>query len=400
MEFYGYKRPDGQAGVRNYVLIIPSCRVVNIAAARISGYVEGTKAIITTGEVGRHSKDRQRLADLFIGLGQNPNVYGVIILGARKDFGYPELLPDKLAQAIQESQKPVSILNIEDCGGLERMVEEGIAQARIYVQDASKISREPVPLSKLQIGVKCGWSDATSGISGNPAFGLAADQLISEGGTVVFSETVELIGAEDEVASRCVHEEDKKRLLEMVYAVEEAAKSTGEDIRSINPIPSNIKAGISTLEEKSLGAIQKAGSMPIESVLEYAHRPHTPGLHFMDGWASAYSLPVSLAAAGCQITLYQLGGGDLPNNDPPMLATNTAIISPLMFVTGNPRTALKAPRSIDFSSGGIITGEKTLEQAGKELFQKILQIASGELAKGETLRYTDPIEPYFLGPVF
>lgn len=400
MEFYGYVRPNGEAGTRNYVLIVPSCRVTNIAATRISSYVPGTKAIVTTGEVGRHSKDRQRLADLFVGLARNPNVYAVILLGAREDFGYKEVLPGKLAAEIAKSEKPVTILNIQDCGGLDRMVEEGIAQAREYVREASKIRREPVPLSKLQIGVKCGWSDATSGISGNPAFGLAADKLIREGGTVLFSETLELIGAEEDVAKRCLDPRDAKRLLEMVQEVEEAAKRTGEDIRSINPIPSNIKAGISTLEEKSLGAVQKAGSMPIQSVLEYAHRPHKPGLHFMDGWASAYSLPGSLAAAGCQVTLYQLGGGDLPNNDPPMLATNTAVIAPLMFVTGNPRTAVKAPRSIDYSSGGVITGEKALAQAGEELFQKILSVASGELAKGETVNYTDPIEPYFLGPVF
>ena len=401
MDFLGFPRPNGEAGVRNYVLIIPSCRVVNIAASRISGYVPGTKTIITTGEVCRHSRDRQRLADLYTGLALNANVYAAVILGARKqDFGYPEVMPSRLEKIIAASGKPVAVLSVEECGGLERLVEEGIAQARAFVQEASRVHREPVPVSKLQIGVKCGWADATSGISGTPAFGTAADRLVMQGGTVLFSETLELIGAEQDVAKRCVNSKDAARLLEMVGEVEEAAKRTGEDIRSINPIPSNIKAGISTLEEKSLGAVQKAGSMPIQSVLEYAQRPATHGLHFMDGWASAFSLPVSLAAAGCQVTLYQLGGGDLPSNDPPMLATNTGIVSPLMFVTGNPRTAAKAPRSIDYSSGGIITGEKTLDQAGEELFQKIVSIASGELAKGETVAYSDVIEPYFLGPVF
>ena len=321
-------------------------------------------------------------------------------MAANNDSGYKEVLPKRLADEIAKSGKPVSILSVEASGGLDRLIEDGIAMGRQYVHDASLVRREPVALSKLQIGVKCGWSDATSGISGNPAFGLVADKLIAEGGTVLFSETTELIGAEDDIAKRCVNPKDAKRLLEMVQEIEESAKRTGEDIRSINPLPANIKAGISTLEEKSLGAVQKAGSMPIQGVLEYAQRPSKKGLHFMDGWASAYSLPGSLAAAGCQITLYQLGGGDLPSNDPPMLAVNTGVVAPLLFVTGNPHTAKKAPRSIDFSSGGVLTGEETLEAVGEALFQKIINVASGELAKGETVNYMDPIEPYFLGPVF
>ncbi|MGI6668468.1 MAG: UxaA family hydrolase [Acetivibrionales bacterium] len=400
MKFWGYVRNNGEAGVRNYVLIIPSARITNIAATRIANYVTGTKAIITTGEVCRHSKDRKRLADLYIGLAKNPNTYATIILGAREDFGYPEVLPSRLADEIRKSEKPVSVLTLEKSGGLEKLVVDGIKQARKYVHEASLVLREQVPLSKLQIGVKCGWSDATSGISGNPCFGKAADLLVKEGGTVIFSETLELIGAEEDVAKRCVNPKDAERLLEMVKEVEDTAKASGEDIRSINPIPSNIKAGISTLEEKSLGAAEKAGSMPIQSVLEYAQRPEKPGLHFMHGWASAFSLPVSLAAAGCQITLYQLGGGDLTFDDPPMLAHNVGIVAPLMFVTGNPRTAQRAAHSIDFSSGGIITGEKTLNEAGEELFKKIISIANGEVTKGETINYTDVIEPYFLGPVF
>jgi len=313
MNFLGYARPNGEAGVRNYVLIVPSCRVVNIAATRIASYVARTKTIVTTGEVCRHSRDRERLARIYIGLARNPNVYATIILAANNDSGYKEVLPKRLADEIAKSEKPVSILSVETSGGLDRLIEDGIALARQYVHDASLVRREPVALSKLQIGVKCGWSDATSGISGNPTFGLAADKLIVEGGTVLFSETTELIGAEDDITRRCVDPKDAARLLEMVQEIEEAAKRTGEDIRSINPLPANIKEGISTLEEKSLGAVQKAGSMPIQGVLEYAQRPSKKGLHFMDGWASAYSLPASLAAAGCQITLYQLGGGDLPS---------------------------------------------------------------------------------------
>ncbi|MCF8565578.1 UxaA family hydrolase [Alicyclobacillus tolerans] len=400
MEFLGFVRPNDEAGIRNVVLIVPSSRLLNIAAYRITQYVYGTKTVPTGGENGRHKKDRERLSRLLVGLARNANVYGTIVLGARRDFGYSEVEPYTLAEQMSHSGKPVAVLTVEEAGGLDRLVEQGIGIARQFVHDASLVKRESVPISKLAIGIKCGLSDATSGISGNPTFGKAADLLVAAGGTAIFSETVEIIGAELDLAARCVEKSDAQRLLEMVRQVEEAAIRTGEDIRTINPLPSNIAAGISTLEEKSLGAVQKAGTMPIQGVLEYAQRPVKKGLHFMDGWQSSYSLPMSLAAAGCQLTIYQLGGGDLPSNDPPMLATNTGVVAPLMMITGNPRTASKAEKSIDFSSGSIITGQSTIEQLGTQLFEKFVSVASGELTKGETILYMDPLEPYFLGPVF
>jgi len=400
MNFSGFSRPGGTAGTRNYVLIIPAGRLLNIAATRVTQYVTGTKTVIIGGENGRHKKDRERIARLFVGLAQNPNTFATIVLGARRGFGYSELDPYTLAQEISTAGKPVEVLTVEEAGGLERLVESGINLARSYVHAASLVKREPVNINRLTIGVKCGLSDATSGIAGNPSFGKAADLLVAAGGSVIFSETAELIGAELDIAARCIHAADAKRLLQMVAAVEDAAKRTGEDIRAINPLPSNIAAGLSTLEEKSLGAVRKAGTSPIVSVLEYAARPVRKGLHFMDGWQSSFSLPMSLAAAGCQISIYQLGGDDLPSNDPPILATNTGVVAPLMMITGNPRTAGKARNSIDFSSGAVITGNATVEAMGEALFDKIASVASGELTRGETIRYADPLEPYFLGPVF
>jgi altronate dehydratase large subunit len=398
--FLGFPRPGDLAGTRNYVLVIAAGRLLNIAATRVTNYVSGTKTVITGGENGRHKKDRERLARIFVGLAKNPNTYATIVLGAKPDFGYHEVEPYVLAGEIAKAGKPVQVLTVEQSGGLKRLVEDAVEVARQYVHEASLVAREPVSIEKLTIGVKCGLSDATSGIAGNPSFGKAADLLIANGGSAIFSETVELIGAEQDLAARCVNPADAKRLLAMVAEVEEAAKRTGEDIRAINPLPSNIAAGLTTLEEKSLGAVRKAGTSPIVSVLEYATQPKKKGLHFMDGWQSSFSLPMSLAAAGCQMSIYQLGGDDLPSIDPPMLATNTGVVVPLMMITGNPRTAKKAEDSIDFSSGAIITGESTVEAMGEALFAKIVSVASGELAKGETIRYADTLEPYYLGPVF
>jgi len=398
--FWGFPRPGGVAGTRNYVLVIPAGRLLNIAATRVANYVSGTQTVITGGENGRHKKDRERLARVLTGLARNPNTYATLVLGAKKDFGYREVEPYRLAQEIAQAGKPVKVLTVEESGGLKRLVEDAIGVARQFVHEASRVVREPAPIEKLTIGVKCGLSDATSGIAGNPSFGKAADLLIANGGSAIFSETVELIGAEQDLAARCVNPSDAQRLLAMVAEVEEAAKRTGEDIRAINPLPSNIAAGLTTLEEKSLGAVRKAGTSPIVSVLEYATQPAKKGLHFMDGWQSSFSLPMSLAAAGCLISIYQLGGDDLPSLDPPMLATNTGVVVPLMMITGNPRTAKKAEDSIDFSSGAIITGESTVQAMGEALYSKIVSVASGELTKGETIRYADTLEPYYLGPVF
>jgi len=398
--FLGFPRPGEVAGTRNYVLVVPAGRLLNIAATRVTEYVSGTKTVVTGGENGRHKKDRERLARIFVGLAKNPNTFATIVLGAKENFGYREVDPYALAHEIAKAGKPVEVLTVERSGGLKRLVEDGITLARHYVELGSCVRREPVPMDRLTIGVKCGLSDATSGIAGNPSFGKAADMLIAAGGSAIFSETVELIGAEQDVAARCVNPADAKRLLEMVAEVEESVKRTGEDIRAINPLPSNIAAGLSTLEEKSLGAVRKAGTSPIVGVLEYATQPTKKGLHFMDGWQSSFSLPMSLAAAGCQISIYQLGGDDLPSIDPPMLATNTGVVVPLMMITGNPRTAKKAEDSIDFSSGAVITGESTVNAMGEALFAKIISVASGEVTKGETIRYADLLEPYYLGPVF
>ena len=153
----------------------------------------------------------------------------------------------------------------------------------------------------------------------------------------------------------------------MVREAEELAASVGDDIRTVNPIPENIAAGISTLEEKSLGAICKAGSVPIEGVLDYCEKPTRPGLYFMDAWMSSYSLIASFAAAGCQMAFYQLGGQELPEIDPPLSAINPGVVIPMHTITGNPTTARKAHKDIDFSSAPVLEGTMSLDEAGTAL---------------------------------
>lgn len=398
MEFWGYYRPDGSVGVRNHVLILPATRNVNYICHRIALAVPGVTTFYTTGEYGRTGSDRKRLARFLTGIARNPNVANVLLIGMPHGYGYPEFQTDALAAEIAKSGTRLEILNVDRCGGLEGTVVQGIRLARELVREATAMRREAAPLSKLTIGMKCGDSDATSGLAGNPALGRAVDRLIDAGGTALFSETLELIGAEQTLVQRAKTPEVAQRLLRLIADWEARAASIGEDIRTINPIPENIAAGITTLEEKSLGAVEKTGTRELSGVLDYCERPGEPGLWLMDAWMSSYSLLPSFAAAGAQIVLYQLGGNELPPEDAPLSAVDPGLVAPLLTISGNPRTAKAAGDYLDVSTGGVLLGTETLDAAGERILEEIVRAANGRATRGETMRYPEPFEVFFEGP--
>ena len=398
MEFWGYSRPDGSVGVRNHVLILPATRNVNYICHRIALAVPGVTTFYTTGEYGRTGSDRKRLARFLTGIARNPNVANVLLIGMPHGYGYPEFQTDALAAEIAKSGTRLEILNVDRCGGLEGTVAQGIRLARELVREATAMRREAAPLSKLTIGMKCGDSDATSGLAGNPALGRAVDRLIDAGGTALFSETLELIGAEQTLVQRAKTPEVAQRLLRLIAKWEARAASIGEDIRTINPIPENIAAGITTLEEKSLGAVEKTGTRELSGVLDYCERPGEPGLWLMDAWMSSYSLLPSFAAAGAQIVLYQLGGNELPPEDAPLSAVDPGLVAPLLTISGNPRTAKAAGDYLDVSTGGVLLGTETLDAAGERILEEIVRAANGRATRGETMRYPEPFEVFFEGP--
>ena len=398
MEFWGYSRPDGSVGVRNHVLILPATRNVNYICHRIALAVPGVTTFYTTGEYGRTGGDRKRLARFLTGIARNPNVANVLLIGMPHGYGYPEFQTDALAAEIAKSGTRLEILNVDRCGGLEGTVVQGIRLARELVREATAMRREAAPLSKLTIGMKCGDSDATSGLAGNPALGRAVDRLIDAGGTALFSETLELIGAEQTLVQRAKTPEVAQRLLRLIESWEARAASIGEDIRTINPIPENIAAGITTLEEKSLGAVEKTGTRELSGVLDYCERPGEPGLWLMDAWMSSYSLLPSFAAAGAQIVLYQLGGNELPPEDAPLSAVDPGLVAPLLTISGNPRTAKAAGDYLDVSTGGVLLGTETLDAAGEHILGEIVRAANGRATRGETMHYPEPFEVFFEGP--
>jgi altronate dehydratase large subunit len=284
----------------------------------------------------------------------------------------------------------VEIIDPAKDGGVYGAIAKGMKLARMMVYEASKLRRVEVGDEHLCLGVKCGYSDTTSGIAGNPAIGYLFDKVVRAGGTALFGETTEIIGAEHALARRAATPEVARAIMDAVAHREALAKSTGLDIRTINPIPANIKGGISSLEEKSLGAIHKAGTAPIQGVLQYAERPKGKGLFFVDNWMGSYSIFAGYAAAGSNLVMFQLGGGGLTGRD--LMEGSPSVVAPFLWCTANPKTYAMAHDNIDFYSGSVIESQEDPELAGERLYQTVIDTASGALSRSETLVYTEPID--------
>ncbi len=373
--FLGYRRETGEVGVRNHVAIIPSVSCAASTAGMIASRVKGCTAIFNQLGCGQVDLDLEQTARTLVGLGRNPNVAAVLVVG----LGCEALSPWKLAEDIAQSRKPVEIIIIQEIGGTVRAVEEGLRTAGKLVEFASKRKRETVGAKELVMGIECGGSDATSGIAANPAVGVASDLLIEAGGTSIFSETPELIGAEHILVKRAVDGDVAKKLLEVVARFEEKLKSAGLNMRGTQPSPGNIEGGITTLEEKSLGCVHKAGSSPLQDVLEYADAVAGRGLYFMDtGGYDIESIP-AMVAGGAEIIVFTTGRGT-PTGAP---------IAPVVKVTGNSRTYRKMKDNIDVNAGTIIDGSESIEEVGLRIYEEILAVASGKQTKAETLGFIE-----------
>ncbi|RJX32564.1 MAG: D-galactarate dehydratase [Desulfarculus sp.] len=395
MSFLGYPRPDGSYGTRNYVLVLPG----GLVSSKICQFVDGVRTIITPDYGGgRTQRDRQTVARVLVGLGRNPNVAGVILHGLHPAMQYPELKPAVLAQQIAASGKPVEVITAQPFRDTYEVLVRGIKAARRLVCEASHVRRQETGDEHLCLGVKCGVSDSTSGIAGNPAVGYLYDQVVAAGGTAMFGETTEIIGAEHLLAQRAASPEVAQRILAVSHDIEEKSKGYGQDIRTVNPIPANIEAGITTLEEKSLGAIAKAGSTPIQGVLAYGERPAGKGLYFVDNWMSMNSIFLGYAASGANLTLMVWGGGGYVADT--ILYPSLGVVAPLLWTTGNVNTYRACEESMDFCAGTVIDGSETLGQAGDRLLALVRQVASGSFTKTDTLSFQEANKVYFQDAAF
>ncbi len=369
MNFLGYRRSDGKVGVRNHVLIIPSVACANEVCNAIARKVKGTISIPHQHGCAQLAFDAEQTERTLIGVGKNPNVAAVLVIG----LGCEVVNSAMVASKIGESGKPVRNLVIQEVGGSPRTIREGIKIAREMVSYASRLKREKAEADSLILGVECGGSDACSGLSANPAVGVTSDLLVKEGGTVILSETTESIGAEHILARRAINKRVRERILEIVRRTEMRALNLGLDIGKANPAPGNYEGGITTLEEKSLGCVMKGGTSKIMEVLEYGEIPTKKGLVLMDTPGHDAESMTGLIAGGTQIIAFTTGRGN-PLGSP---------IAPVIKISSNSPLYLKMKDNIDIDAGKIVSGEKTVEEIGQKIFHEVFRVGNGKLTKSE-----------------
>jgi altronate dehydratase large subunit len=375
IRFQGYVRPDGRAGTRNHVLVIPSVGCSQGAAQAIAGGVKGAVFLPNILGCGQMGEDRALLARTLTGFGASPNVFGVLIVGN----GCEQLAPEEIAEGIRPALKRVEVLTIQSEGGTRKTVSRGRKIVREMIEAAAGQRREPVPLRELILGTECGGSDFSSGLASNPAVGAACDLLSKEGATVLLSETPEIIGAEHILAARARTPEIGRQILDMAAWWERQAIAAGQDIRDGNPAPGNIAGGITTLEEKSLGCIFKAGTGVLEEAITYASRPSKKGLVYMDTPAHDIEQLTGMVAGGAQLVLFTTGRGT-PCGSP---------IAPVIKITANRETFLKMRDNMDMDVSRILEGRESIGSAGKRIFEEMVLVASGKITKAERLGQRD-----------
>ncbi|MDN5348366.1 MAG: altronate dehydratase large subunit [Clostridia bacterium] len=367
--FWGYLRPDGRVGTRNHVAVLACMDNVNGVVRGIASLVKPVLPITIWYGRGQFGADARLIERTLIGLGSNPNIASVLVISLEP------VSANKIAEGIAATGKRVEVLNVQGSGGSLNAIYQGVRSVLPLIQEAGLMRREKFSLEYLTVGVECGGSDTTSGIASNPCVGYVADRIVDAGGTVILSETSEFMGAEHLLAKRAATPELGERIIRAVARIEEDAKKRGVDIRGANPVPDNIRGGITTIEEKSLGAIAKGGSRVIQDLLEFAQKPTRRGLNLMDTPAPACESMTGLAAGGANLILFSTGVGNIVGNP----------IAPTVKITGNINTIKSMPDNIDVCVDGIIDGRETLEEAGERLLKEMLEMASGKLTRAEVL---------------
>lgn len=373
MSFLGYTRPDGSVGVRNRILVIATVDCVEPVARKIAaGFEEAV------GVTQHHSCLRigcENIVHTLGGVGSNPNVAAVLLVG----MGCEAITAESIASEIVGTGKPVEIIVLQEEGGTLKTVEKGRKIVEGMVEAARRLKREEHPMSKLILGLKCGGSDATSGIAANPVVGVAANLLIDEGGAAVMIEPLEAVGAEEEVAARAANEEVRRKILTMVANEEKRWTVPGLQVEFM--CKGNVDGGLTTIEEKALGAVHKGGNKPIKGVLrndeEILEKVPGPGFYLQDG---SHLEPMALSylvAAGAQIVIFTSGRG----------GTFGHAVVPVIKVCGNPETFSRLKDDLDVNAGTIMEGKESIEQVGRRLLGEVQQVASGKLTKAEELGY-------------
>ncbi|HIS72860.1 MAG TPA: UxaA family hydrolase [Candidatus Scatomorpha pullicola] len=372
MKFWGYRRPDGRVGTRNHVLILATVGCAAETARLAAEGLYGAVSFVNQNGCGESSRNLRRTRDVLLGLAAHPNVYGVVAIGLGCEINR---MDDFLTELKARTSKPVEALLIQEEGGTIETVAKAKKIARRMIIEASMCRREECDLSELILGVECGGSDATSGLVSNPVMGLVSDRVVAAGGTSMFSETVEMIGAEHILARRAATPEVGQKILDYVRHREQEQIDAGEDVRKTQPSPGNKDGGITTLEEKSLGCIYKGGSTPIVDMIDCAHAPEKKGLVLMDTPCYDMLSVTAKAAGGCQLIVFTTGRGNAIGNP----------VVPVMKVTANGETFRRMNDNIDLDMSGVLTENVSLDEMADRTLRQIADTLSGRLTSAEVL---------------
>lgn len=376
--FQGYHRPDGKVGVRNEVWIVPTVGCVNSIAQAleraskhlIKGTVEEIVSFPHPYGCSQMGDDQENTRKVLADMIHHPNAGGVLVLGLGCENCNIEVLKDYIGEYDENRVKFLQCQDVED------EMEEAMKLVEELAEYASSFQREKTDAGELVIGMKCGGSDGLSGITANPIVGEFSDILISKGGTTILTEVPEMFGAETLLMNRCENEEIFNKTVDLINSFKNYFKSHNQTIYE-NPSPGNKNGGISTLEDKSLGCTQKSGSAIVKGVLDYAEPVKTKGLNLLSAPGNDLVAATALAVSGCQIVLFTTGRG-----------TPFASPVPTVKISSNSKLAGHKDNWIDFNAGRMVE-DKTKEELGEELFQYVLDVASGKKVKAEEAGFHD-----------
>jgi altronate dehydratase large subunit len=360
-------------GARNHVLVLP---LVASASGVARALARGTGATWVEHDYepmpDEPPRNLERITRTLVGFAANPNVGAVLLVADTPERGV-------LLDPVRAAGQRADLVVVTEAGGLRGAMEQGRARLGPLLAETAAVIRERAPVSALMLGTECGGSDALSGITANPALGVASDHLVDADGTVVLAETTELIGAEHLLARRAAAPAVAEDIYRIIHRYEAVVLAHGEDIRGANPAPGNIEGGLTTIEEKSLGAAKKGGTRTIRQVVEYAVHPATRGLVIMDTPGNDIEQMVGMVAGGCQVAAFTTGRGT---------PTGSAIV-PVIKIATNSHTATRMQDNIDLDAGSILEGAETLQTMGRRIYETVLAVAQGQPTKAERLGHRE-----------
>ncbi|MCK4793204.1 MAG: UxaA family hydrolase [Desulfobacteraceae bacterium] len=364
----GFRRSEAVFGIRNHVIILPTVHCASLVAWQIARSASGVVPILHQHGCDHIGHDREQVVRTLVGVANNPNVGGVLLIG----LGCENVTVDEVFTMLQKSNRPVEKLVIQNIGDMDELIRLGKEYlARIKSVVESQI-REEFDLSQLVVGVECGASDSFSGITANPAVGMVSDRLVGLDATVILSEIPELIGAEQLLLERIPNKEHQAKLLSNTQRYIDEAKSQAKDLVGTNPTPGNVQGGITTIEEKALGAAVKGGSSQINEVVEYAEAPSQRGLVIMDTPGNDPESLTGLVAGGAHVILFTTGLGT-PLGYP---------VVPIIKISSNSETFGNMRSFTDLDAGGMLKGQ-SISEVSDAILQCLIDVARGEKTASE-----------------